>query len=551
MAKDATAILKERMLSQVGPTVADGIDSNSTFLTNVTSLVGSAANYAQLLGGAEGVIGEVTAAIGLTISTGAGAGLVLFVALAFAALSDSSESPEAEYHRLEKDISDLNTNVAALGLANYWQTRFQGLDQAWNSPEGGLGTDLDDLANENLGGFYVKQDAPKYHDHALTFVNVFLPPSPGAETYWERPVLANEGFDVQPAKYWPPGNPMRGWYGTLPQPKSASQLGGPPAQMAIDPRTMMPFLLLGLESYLALQMLVHSIDPTQPTFDEFVKEFRTKDLPAYAEFLTSQYELAVNGIVKSDLPGPQDLIGFVNDILNGGVDFGFTYPTSSFHADFADVTPTAGQIWNGVYGAVDTYPLYGFYQPEPPVPVPIAGPAFVIEFLDTATVNLYDEWSYAGVDWGDPGAAESILETWILPWLEDKLILARMARWKAIYLLNAYERVWETIQLLRLLAGAPLSAPKKLDPDHTRADGNWSLRELVSILNFDGDILYGFPLGHGIQVGGGYSVRALAWALYNIGNGNWGGPPDKISGPLDVVPAGSNSLRDTLALVAV
>jgi hypothetical protein len=549
MSKDATVILKERMLSQVSSTVADSVDSNSNFLTHLTSLIGTAANYEAILGAGAALAGEASGGV-------FAAGVAIFASIAFAALSDPSDSPEAQYQRLDQDIRALSTNAAALGLANAWQTKFNGLDQAWNSPDGGLGTDLDDLANlhnlanDDPGWFYVKQDAPKYHYHALAFVNVFLPPSPGAETYWERPVLVNDegfdvqGFDVQPVNYWPE-NPMRGWYGPLPQPKS-SPLGGPPGQKAIDPRTMMPFFLLGLESYLGLQMLVHRIDPTQPTFDEFVQDFRTKDLPAYADFLTSQYVLAVNGIVKSDLPGPQDLTGFVNDILNEG-DFGFIYPTSSFHADFADVTPTTGNVWNGVYGAVDTYPLYGFYQPEPPVPVPIAAPSFVIDFLDSESVNLYDEWVYANVDWVN--APELILENWILPWLQDKLILARMARWKAIYLLNLYDQVWETIRQLRLLANEPVPATKTLDQDHTMADGNWSLRELFSILNFDGDILY--PLDHGVDVGGGHSVRALQWALYNIGNGRWGGPPYKTGGPLQAVPVMANSLRDTLASAAV
>jgi hypothetical protein len=73
-------------------------------------------------------------------------------------------------------------------------------------------------------------------------------------------------------------------------------------------------------------------------------------------------------------------------------------------------------------------------------------------------------------------------DDWVLPWLQNNVLLGRMGRWKAIYLLNGYDQVWSMIQMLRFLTNPDprvLLATMPLDQDHTIANGNWSA--LVSL----------------------------------------------------------------------
>jgi hypothetical protein len=109
-----------------------------------------------------------------------------------------------------------------------------------------------------------------------------------------------------------------------------------------------------------------------------------------------------------------------------------------------------------------------------------------------------------------------------------------MARWKAIYLLNGFDRWWSVLQALQRLA-APnppvVPAAMRLDQDGTIASGNWSTRELCKVVKGG---LYprgsssdnNFVIDWGPSVSG-HSVEGLAQFLYNIANGNWAGPPEQ------------------------
>jgi hypothetical protein len=56
-----------------------------------------------------------------------------------------------------------------------------------------------------------------------------------------------------------------------------------------------------------------------------------------------------------------------------------------------------------------------------------------------------------------------------------------MDHWKTSYLLNGKYKIWSSRQNLRVLANQPLDSPLKLK-DGTWANGNWSARELYTVL---------------------------------------------------------------------
>ena len=307
-------------------------------------------------------------------------------------------------------------------------------------------------------------------------------------------------------------------------------------------------MLIGLQSYLSVEMLLNLIDPIQDTFDKCVKKY-SKDLQDYTIWLYSQYELAVKGIVKSDLPSAADLTAYVNWILDAPVD-PLSFPGAS--SPLKDPgnplgPPTTGYMWNGQYGAVDTYPKYGVYQtlPNPVAPPKNVALSYIIDWSD-APITLVRQLggdNSDNINLLDPANrnyANEAFVNFILPWLKDRLILGRMARWKAIYLLNGYDKVWSMIQKLQYLAPlpspSPIPATMRLDQDHTIADGKWSARELCTILDFSGDIPIATQSRYvGMAVGGkppiynttitGYSVWVLVGAFDTIANGDWAGPP--------------------------
>jgi hypothetical protein len=607
MASDATAQLIQRIRSQLPPGGAATQDASTNFLSQVGVVVANAAGYAQILSTAAGPIAQAavasqlgniaaqqtagpiaagaaaqaaalaegataesaaaasTAATAEASVTAAGAGAaatalagaatagiaaaaVLIVSFLLAALSSNSGSSETQQlNRLAGDIKDIEDAV----LAAYWQDKLLNINTLWSA----LGTDLDNLANEGTGGIDVLNDVTHFHDNALGFINSFLPAkSPGAEVYWARPIVQSLLFSAQDVAYFdplsldPPAGHIQGWYGAPPRPGLPAGSSG--QQMASDPGTMLPFLLLGIESYLTLEALIHAIDTKQPTFNDFLTQFRG-DIKDYASFIYSQYQLAINGIVKSDLPSNADvssylwfIAGAVDGVLNYSstpsaayIDNGKPWGSESLSVLRRPSAPHAGFAWNGVYGVVNVYPQYGAYQPSPPVPVPSNSPSYIIDVIDTS--------DFATLAVSPSGyTLQETLNQWFLPWVENRLILGRMARWKAIFLFNGYDKVWSILQHLRVLSAQPLLPTPKLDQDGTIANGDWSMRELISVMNFSADIARGLP---STVVPEPRYLNFLVLALDNIAKGSWAGYPTDFDSQ-SMRPIG---FRATLAAAAV
>ena len=78
--------------------------------------------------------------------------------------------------------------------------------------------------------------------------------------------------------------------------------------------------------------------------------------------------------------------------------------------------------------------------------------------------------------WGDPD--------WDIPWVQNKVTLGTMARWKALYLISGYDRVWQTMRSMQDLVkpSQEIVPPVMHLDDGTRADGNWSAREICNVL---------------------------------------------------------------------
>jgi hypothetical protein len=119
-----------------------------------------------------------------------------------------------------------------------------------------------------------------------------------------------------------------------------------------------------------------------------------------------------------------------------------------------------------------------------------------------------------------------------------------MARWKALYLFNGYDKVWSTIQNLRVLSEQSLLPTPTLAQDGTQANGNWSARELIARITINPVVL---PL-----VAVKVSLLFLVSTLDVIAKGNWAGPQGGETNPSDwVVPSRPLGFRDRLAAAAV
>jgi hypothetical protein len=590
MTTDAVIQIIQTIQSQLSQSQASALSSSATLLSQVDTVVGLAANYAQLLGTAAGPIAQAAVANTLAgiaaeqatlttlagsdaeaaalaagygadaaasagaLATGVGAAIVLVISAVLALLSNTSGQSDSSETQLLNQLTTIVNDIQNTVLASYWQDKITTIMTFWTSPTGGLGTDLDNLANEGTGGTDVKQDVSHFHDHALGFVNLFIPArNPGAEIFWERPVVQDQLFVTTTYAWYTNNFPVSANPPSpYPLPEPAPSLGGSSQQMVSDPRSMLPYLLLGINSYLTLQSLVNFIDSTQPTFSQFVSEFQA-DLQEYVNFIQSQYNLATNGIVKREVPDTESLFSSI-----------LVYIGASNYV--------STEIWNGFFGVVDTYPPYGVYQPAPPVTMNAdadagfltSSPSYLLESITNLNIDAFLEAN------GNNYESEAIMATgWTAPWLQNKLILRMMAQWKAIYLLNCYDKVWSILQKLGSLINQSLP-PLMLNQDGTIASGNWSVRELCKILNVSGDILNGvqgsslgaplvFPFnwppsvpipvmdtgGYG-PFPGQYSLFSLAQCLDNIAIGTWV-PPSYSKGSAPSRPLG---LRERLAAAA-
>ena len=90
-------------------------------------------------------------------------------------------------------------------------------------------------------------------------------------------------------------------------------------------------------------------------------------------------------------------------------------------------------------------------------PVPSCSPSYIIDVLSTDTIGAAAQTSarfniYGGLtDGGYVGYIEFV----VYPWIQMKIILGLMARWKVLYLINGYDSVWSILQHLRILTKQP------------------------------------------------------------------------------------------------
>ncbi len=393
----------------------------------------------------------------------------------------------------------------------------------------------------------MKAGAADYHNHGLAFVNSLVPPitpQMEAQVYWERPLVEDQVLQIGTVPYphqgaVPPGSwsagLITGWFGTFPQPAAGPALGGDPSQMVLDPISTLPFLLTGIESYLTLESVANVIDPTLPTLKDYVTEFKS-DLTNYASFLESQFELLANGIGKSHLPAAGDItsfLWFISAVVGGHA---FVDPALFWGGSVPDITaqvPSSGNLWNGVYGAADAYPVYGDYNTTLPIPVGDKTPSCLVDLVNTESMVADFQPVFSS-----PTNQEQIIRLWTVPWVQNRIILGTLARWKTIFLLKGGDHLWSVIQNLRALAGeAPLPNPTLADG--SLATGNWSMRELA------GALVQGGSLGYfeGLQGVGDISVTRMLGFIDELARGNWGAPVQETTQPM--------SLRDRMAAVAL
>jgi hypothetical protein len=322
-----------------------------------------------------------------------------------------------------------------------------------------------------------------------------------------------------------------------------------------------------------LESVLNLIDPKQPTLQDFVNTWRPR-LKVYTNFLYGKYQTAVNGILKTDMPTPDEMLGmfWLYCQFRGLYAHPSTDPTRPTNQSWGAPDPFYydGQVhgsgpvaayrgngfeWNGMYGAAETYPQYGFYgnaETNAQFPFGIWSDSTQSVFT-TAYIVSHPDFGMMVSDWRrarvvfDAGGEQYIsmdhLTLWTIPWLQNRLILGSMACWKAIYLLNGYDHVWSLLQALQRLAALdpPIVPPNMRLEDGTIASGNWSLRELCNVVqayglypsfkfipdNF-GRQWHPIPTPPGLITSSfsGYSVRWFLGFLYNVANGDWAGPPE-------------------------
>jgi hypothetical protein len=619
MATDITTLLIQKVTAASGQ--PNGLAVNRAALNSAADLLSTVADYAQILGIAVPVVQALAAAVINQVAEDAGAvsagtlaaalseattaltggaiaavvanpylgAIVILIISVVAAILSAVGSGQSNQSQQFLDIlaalNDALDDLIDLDLATYWQGKLTGnVPLLWSPVE----TDLDNLAREGTGpqATDVLSNVSHFHGDGLAFVNLLVKDI-SFEQYWEVP--GKTAGDVPQLSDTPPaawatyflgsggddfavGWQYLSWYGHFPIRLPSD---GSPGGNVQDPRTFAPILALGIQSYLTLQSLLNVIDPSQLTFQQFLSDFggdladpsNPPSSPAYTNFLYEKYKLAVNGIVKTDLPSEDEILGFLwaetweagvlaSPLTNPGQpttqSWGappplLSVPNAAFSGD--------GLFWNGTLGASETYPLYGFYGDaqftnaaaplfadlSPPV-VWVSTPAYILSYPDTS--NMVSQWQGADIlvyteGYGGEWLVDiSSLQNWTIPWLENRLILGRMARWKALYLLNGFDALWSFLQALQQLA-APnppvVPATMTLDQDGTIASGNWSARELCKVVVVQGNLLYAntyvsvdneFLVSPGYPGLPGHSVAALLQFFYNVANGNWAGPPE-------------------------
>jgi hypothetical protein len=632
MAADITTQLIKMVMGRSPQ--AQGVAASNSALGSSADLLSTASNYAQLYGTAapavQWTVGQIVASVAMQTgssakeadalaaaisSTGIGSVAVSVLVLLEVILNTVGGSDQTELFDSIK--SYLHTNVIDPILAHYWLDKLSDstLEGYWIKLKG----DIDDLARQGTGGNNVYTDAtspPGYQKDGYNFVtelvdgvSVILGEIPQYWQIYSQPAGdVPQASDLNPNGAWGRvGWKYRTWYGKFPQRLAISDS---PSESVLDPRTFMPVLATGLRLYMMLMSLVKFIDPTQQTLPEFLNQywgdFIDPNSPtsitdgvsqAYINFLYEMYQVAVNGIVKTDVPSDEEILGslwwlaqlagvFASPDTNPNQPTNYswgapewTLPGQYPQGGTDDPGPAFsgnGFDWNRVYGASETYPQYGFYgnyqldQKQ----LNLFTQAYIVSSPDAT--NAVSQWQESYIirnvvdDSGNvvsgPLVSIQAFEDWTIPWLQNRVILGCMARWKAIYLLNGFDRVWSVLQALQRLVFpflptgttpiVPSTMMVKQDgwPD-TIATGNWSVRELCKVVRVRGNLLnpqiqdneFVVTSSQAVGTVSGHSVAGLVDFLWNVAMGNWAGPPQQE--PYDLPPP-SMSFRALLAAAA-
>jgi len=607
MVTDATTQLIEKITSQLPPSDQTTPANMASLLGKVDAVVGIAANYAQLftlfggiesgaavaaaatekaLAGGTGAQVAQAATAGAEGSAAVGSWIVLFISIIIAAISElvGSSSGADSQAAILTELINIGVGTENNAVADYWAT-VQGLVVPdWDN----VYRDLENIAaqyNKAMpedSGPEVKGYAGQFILDAQTLV-INLTTEPGMQgagvanpdLYWQRPYAPNLVFTVQEIPYNVAGTYFGGafgrawaWYGSWPRPQQSETDTGDYVQ---DPNTMLPVLLWALQAYLTIEQLANQLDPTQYTFAQFIQIY-SAPLPGeavpggyiggYAAFVATQFALAIGvqnwpvqdppvppvGFQKSDVPGIDDIAFWVADNYllqtEPGQAISQPFPTSPAAGRSEGWLPSAGYGWNGVYGVVDAFAVYPSRIQLGPGGV--FTPACIVAGTDSQNLAAEIDQATAPLGGNIGLLPAALLVEWLGPWLQNRVILRLMARWKALYLFRGYDKVWSLIQSLYGLAGQLATLPTLTLPDGTLANGNWSVRELCGVLILEGSagdvIITG---GLTSDDGSGYSVRRLLQVFDTIAKGSFGGPA--IGNPL-TMPA---SFRDRLAAAAV
>ena len=577
-----------------GPVGALGQGAAASIIANIAAQqkAGALAAGATAQGAAAaGKDAADAATLGVSAATaGVAAVIVLIIAAVLQGLGgDGSTSTESQ------QLMDLMTGIGDDVRANYWFSKQAAINNYWDPPGGdGPSNYLDNLASQGTGGNLVMRDVANWHNASISFMKA-LTTDTNAAQYWE--VTSDEpGYVPQQEGLEPPDSwwaayirgmwPYASWYGHFPARLNAQGVGRT-ARELLDPTSMLPVLALAIQSNLTLESMAHIVDSSQTTLGEFLQEFGHlyTNPGGFLDVFYTQYSRAVTGIVMTDLPSEYDILGLLyGAATHAGVyaspDTSPDQPTSqSWGASIRlrqDIIVPAysgdGYSWNGLLGAAAVYPQYGWYATpnsddpqgwpgDPFGPDAYRESVFILKSLfapeyivslpsSPSGADIMQQWWRASILFNAGGStyvSMHSLQDWVIPWLQNRVIFARMARWKAIYLIDSYDKIWAMLQSLQqILLQVPNPAPRIVPPamtfqDNTgttyMANGNWSARELISVVKVSNSLLAGNVMdpaqpfiwapasSASSQPVTGHSVVALAQLLSNVQFGDWGGPP--------------------------
>jgi hypothetical protein len=342
------------------------------------------------------------------------------------------------------------------------------------------------------------------------------------DTYWYRAFLSDRTYyplyvpGLLNAFGW-----NLGWYGELPQPSSTPPqnqviprdgLRLPPLAplnsdlypgwtTVLDPQAALPAYLKAVAAFLAINLVLKGKE-----FDTFITQWND-NLMRWADDLEARYNLLVAGVVKSDEPSVNDVLGYIGQFLELGV-YGYELESAWTPAPTGGKLspPRTGSAWNGVYGVVDMFGVY-----TQPVPIPSCSGWHIVHVFPMPPSVLTPVDPYVGE------FPERIGDVWlftqVIPWVVHRVRIGLMARWKAIYLFRGYDKAWSVLQSLRVLTKQQKIPLRDVNKD-------WSLRELFGAIDAP---TYGDPLGEYPDgtLYNGFVLSDLIRELWDIADSTW------------------------------